>query len=270
MDPITGTNNAGVPQPGQAQPDPGQGGGGNELHQQFIQSVPEELREYAQQLVPHWDKHVQGKFTEHANYRKQWEPYEALGLTQHQPETLQEALALQAAFNDQAQLPDLYQQLGEYLEQNGLLQDPDPDPLGLGTSVEENPLYQTVTQMQQQMQQVSQFIQGFQQQQAAAQAEQFVNSQLEQIKAANPGLTDADVDAICTFALKYEGQDSVQRGFADYQALMGRAEQGLFQKKDGAPAPANSGGTAATRPQPIVSFEDAAAAAKERLLQSKQ
>lgn len=263
-----------IPDPSQPQagaPDPqSQGGGGNELHQQFIQSVPENLREYAQQLVPHWDKHVQGKFTEAANYRKQWEPYESLGLTNHQPQDLEQALALHAAINDPQQLPELYEQLGQYIEQNGLM--PDPDPLGLGGQPEyqDNPLYQTVTQMQQQMQQMGQFLQGFQEQQRMAQAEALVNSQLEQIKAANPGLTDADTDAICTFALKYDGQDALQRGFADYQSLMGRAEQGIFAKKDGAPAPANSGGTAATRPQPITSFEDAAAAARERLLQSRQ
>jgi hypothetical protein len=272
MDPITGQNYSGVPQPGgePTAPAPGQGGGGNELHEQFISSVPENLREYAQQLVPHWDKHVQGKFTEHANYRKQWEPYEELGLTQHQPEALQQALALQAAFNDQEQLPELYSQLGAYLEQNGLMgQNEQPNDFG-GAYDTNDPLVQTVTQMQQQMQQVSQFMQSFQEQQAQAQAAQFVNSQLEQIKQANPGLTDADTDAICTFALRYDGQDAVQRGFADYQALMSRAEQGIFEKKSEAPPPANSGGSASTKPEAIVSFADAAAAARERLTQSRQ
>src|SRR5215831_19817612 len=41
----------------------------NPLHADFINSAPENLRGYAEQLVPVWDKYVQEKFQEHARYK---------------------------------------------------------------------------------------------------------------------------------------------------------------------------------------------------------
>src|SRR4051812_41736955 len=41
----------------------------NPLHQDFINSAPEDLRPYAEQLVPVWDKYVQDQFQTHARYK---------------------------------------------------------------------------------------------------------------------------------------------------------------------------------------------------------
>ena len=241
-----------------------QGSQGNGLHESFISSAPEHLRDAARELVPYWDPYVQKQFTEHSQFRKSMEPYEQLGISDVDPQELQELLEFREILQDEDQFRQWYESIGE------LMGDPQAqqeiaDELGLPPE-----LLQTINETQQAVQALLQQQQAQAQQQALQQTAQEVRQELDALKKDNPNLTDEDEDFICTLALKYDTPDALQKGFQDYQKLMGRAEQGVFNSKtspDLRVAPV-SGGNSDTSTEPVTTFEQAARAARERLRQN--
>jgi hypothetical protein len=96
-------------------PENGNGSQGNGLHESFISSAPEHLRDAARQLVPYWDPYVQRQFTDHANYRKNWEPYEQLGVNELDPGELEELLNFREIIQDEDQFREWYDNVGQLL-----------------------------------------------------------------------------------------------------------------------------------------------------------
>src|SRR4051794_32708583 len=94
------------------------GSQGNGLHESFISSAPEHLRDAARELVPYWDPYVQRQFTDHANFRKSWEPYEQLGVNELDPGELEELLNFREIIQDEDQFRDWYNNVGELLGAN--------------------------------------------------------------------------------------------------------------------------------------------------------
>lgn len=242
------------------------GSQGSGLHESFISSAPEHLRDAARELTPVWDQYVQGKFTENADYRKQWEPYEQLGINQLEPNELQELLEFRDIVQDEDAFRQWHQDIGELLNPDGGQGEEDDE----FTDPAVKEMQGQLSQMQQMMQQMAQEREMQQQQQVLQQTAMEVRQELDSLKEKNPNLTEEDEDYICTLALKYDSQDAIQRGFQDFQKLMGRAEQGVFQNKTDPAlrvAPV-SGGNNDTSTEPVTTFEQAARAARERLRQS--
>jgi len=242
--------------------------GSNPLHEQFVSNAPEHLRDAARELVPHWDQYVQRQFTDHADYRKGWEPYEQLGINEVDPSDLQELLDFRNIVQDEDAFRQWHQDIGELMGVNS--QSPDEQFGGDEVDPVVQQMQQQMTQMQQMLGQMMQTEESRQQQQQLQQTAMEVRQELDDLKSKNPNLTDEDEDYICTLALKYDSSDAIQRGFQDFQKLMGRAENGVFnQKTDPAlrVAPV-SGGNNNTSVEPVTTFEQAARAARERLAQN--
>lgn len=241
------------------------GSQGNGLHESFISSAPEHLQDAARQLVPYWDPYVQRQFTDHANYRKGWEPYEQLGINDVDPQELQELLDFREILQDEDQFRQWYDSIGE------LLGDPEQQVQETAEEYGLPPeLMQTMQQMQSELAEMRQQREQEQQMQALNQTAAEVRQELDALKKDNPNLTEEDEEYICTLALKYNTPDALQRGFQDYQKLMGRAEQGVFQNHTDPSlrvAPV-SGGNQDTSAEPVTTFEQAARAARERLRQN--
>lgn len=249
---------------GGTQPNGSQGSG---LHEQFVSSAPAHLQDAARELVPHWDQYVQRQFTDAADYRKGWEPYEQLGINELDPQELQELLEFRDIVQDEDKFAEWYQNVGELMNPDGVEGDSEEDEY---TDPAVRQMQQQLSQMQQFMQQMAQDREQQQQQQVFQETAMQVRQELDDLKQNNPNLTEEDEDYICTLALKYDTSDAIQRGFQDFQKLMGRAENGVFnQKTDPAlrVAPV-SGGNNNTAVEPITSFEQAARAARERLRQT--
>jgi DNA repair ATPase RecN len=239
---------------------------GQGLHEQFVSNAPEHLRDAARELVPHWDQYVQRQFTDNADYRKQWEPFEQLGINQLDPGELQELLEFRDIVSDEDKFREWHRDVGELLggDENGAGEDEFDDPAL-------SQMKQQMDQMQQFMQQMAQDREMQQQQQAFQQTAMQVRQELDGLKKDNPDLTEEDEDYICTLALKYDSEDAIKRGFQDFQKLMGRAEQGVFKSKETDPslrvAPVG-GGNNDTSTEPVTTFEQAARAARERMRQN--
>lgn len=242
----------------------------NPIHEDFIKSAPEELRDAASQLAPVWDSYVQSKFQEAAEFRKQFE-----GLTQ---EDAQDYLAFKEIQQDPQKLVEWYNQWGTVLQQQhpDLFQQSDTteDDFGLYEDITQNPQFQ---QLQREIQAQNEWIQSQQQEASLRQADEYVSGELGKIKQDHPYLTDQDLDDICALANRYVPDDPsqetpddlIQRGFKDFQALIGRTERSLFEKKDNQPKPAQHGGGIANSAEPITDFAAAAEAARRLVIQSK-
>lgn len=246
---------------------------GNPLHEDFINSAPEELREAAAELAPVWDTYVQGKFTEAAEFRKQYEQYEGLPLDQLTPEGIQEVINFQQIANDPIALKAWHEQWDLSLRNDHPeLFDEEGEFLGGGTDPR---ITAELAQVKQQLQEQIDWRMGQDQTAAAQQATEFVNGQLDEIKKDFPTLSDDDVDNICVLATKYIPKDGTQppedfikQGFKDFQRIVGQTERELFTKKENQPAPAMHGGRSSTTPSPITSFEGANEAARRAILES--
>lgn len=244
----------------------------NPLHEDFINSAPEELREAAAELAPVWDTYVQGKFTEAADFRKQFEPYKDLPLDQLTPEDVQDYLTFKEIQADPDRLKAWHEQWDAQIraEHPELFAD---DGTYYG---ETDPQLQAeLRQTQQQLQEVLSWRQEQEQQRSADAAASYVNEQINTIKQDWPDLSDDDVDSICVLSSKYIPQDGtqppddfIQQGFKDFQRIVGQTERNLFTNKETQPKPAQHGGRPNTAPTPITTFEGANDAARRAILES--
>lgn len=246
----------------------GNEGAGSGLYAEALAGVPEQYRSYVEPHFKKWDQAVGPKLQEAAEYRKRWEPYEQLGVTNVEPQTLQELLSFHQVASDPEQFIQWYQTVGEQLRSEGLLQDQLPE--GLDDS--EPQADPEIESLKSEFEDFKQWRQQQEQERAMSEANNFLLTEMQQLQQANPNMqfTEEVQNAIYTFARNYADQDRencVKKGFADYQALLGQAEKGLFQQKTQAPAPAESGGVPNTSAPPITSFDDARKAALERFRQ---
>src|SRR4051794_10553003 len=160
---------------------PDQGSQGNGLHESFISSAPEHLQDAARQLVPYWDPYVQRQFGDHANYRKNWEPYEQLGVNEIEPSELQELLDFREIIQDEDQFREWYQNVGE------LLGDPEQETQEAADEYGLPPeLLQSIQGMQQELAQMREERQQQAQMQVLHQTAAEVRQELDGLKKQNP------------------------------------------------------------------------------------
>jgi hypothetical protein len=252
-----------VPAQGASAP---QDSGGSGLYAEALAGVPEQYRGYVEPHFKKWDQAVGPKLQEAAEYRKRWEPFEELGVHEMEPDTLKELLGFHQVASDPDQFLQWYQQVGEQLREEGLLDQEQPD------EQEEPQQDPEIQEIKSQFQEFQQWRQQQEQERAYNDANQFLSGELDKIRQENPNMEFSDEvsNAIFTFARNYadsDRQNCVKKGFQDYQNLIGTAEKGLFKSKSEAPAPAESGGVPNTGMPPVTSFDEAKRIGMERLRQ---
>jgi len=215
-----------------------------------LNAAPAELRPYLEAELKKYEGNITRKFQEAADYRKQWEPYETAGVNQVAPEELAELLQLREVFSDEDAFKEWWQSVGSELGYEG-----QPDPGAEDPFVADPDAGPNTEEIEAQVQQQSD-------QQRVAEAQTQIDQQLAQLKAEHGEFNE---DAVCQLALAYDGApDSITNAYADYQRLVGQAENGLVSGKMGQPDTPESGGGNAP-PEPITSFADAKTAALARM-----
>jgi hypothetical protein len=234
-----------------AQPAEGQGGGGGESggapYQSFLDRIQdEEARSIAEEGFKSFDSNVAKKFSEHAAYRKQWAPYEELGLRDTDPQMVQWAMQLaQAAQTNPQQFYEWVN--GDYASQYGLAQQQQPDEYG----GYEDPNQQLVQRMEQLEQMLSGVDGRFQQQemQAAQQdAMRMIEGQIAKIeKEAGDAFDREALEMVLphfteTAQTREELENAVPRAWEALQGLLNKTEQRTFAGKlNAGRAPEGSG-----------------------------
>lgn len=264
----------------------GQGGEGtsNAPYAEYLDRIPQELRDQVEPVFRDWDGQVTRRFQESSEQRKAWEPYEQVGVNQHDPQAVQWALQFMEASQ---QNPQAIQQWYEaYAKENGLQaaqpetpQQPQDLTLdeygGYDANALKTLLEQQLSPIQQEIQAMAQYRE--QQEQAARdqEAQQFVSNQLDELKAKHPDdFKDSSewgpekmIDRFAARYIETDPYNAVPRAFADYQAFRNEIQKSSWQNAADRPAPAEGGGMPNAAPEKL-SFSEAGKAAREFLAQS--
>jgi hypothetical protein len=250
----------------------------NELHKEFIESLPEDLREHATpELVEHWDKYVQDKFTANAEANKGWEPYTEINIAAEgddpqmvsvkdiPPEELAELLAFREVASNDDKFAKWYKDIGEL---RGVTETPPVvEDDGEYVDPELQELRQELADMRKWREEREAERAEQEQQDAAARSVEWVNGKIDEIKKTYTGdLTDDEVDYICALASRYPPtEDIVEKGFKDFLKIKGDTEKDFFEKKTKQPTTPETGGRSNTSTQAVTSYDDAGEAAKARI-----
>lgn len=259
------------PEPGAGQPSEGQAGTGapDVPYQEYLNRVPEEVRGDIAPIFHDWNSAANRRFEEHAQYRKQWEPWEQAGLNQYQPQDVQGALEL---LNDPQRLREWADQTyGPAQAQQQPQQPQDPyqelyqDPV---QQLDERlkPILDRIEQFDQRWQQMEQ-----QQQQAhvASVIESEIAKLREQHGSSLPEKVDLD-DIIHRFSQPHlqPGADPaqvVQNAWQDFQALQNQLSTHAIQQKVDQPRTPVTGGEADLSVEKPKSLAEANKAALEMI-----
>jgi hypothetical protein len=257
---------------GQPSAPEGQAEGTSGLYNEVLNGVPENLHSQVEPILKQWDSNVSKKFEEAAEYRKQWEPYEEMGVTQHEPERLQALLELGDVLDDPGLLQQWWKEVG--------------DELGYFDANEEEGSEDELLTPEQVQQMVAEAVSPInekltsqEQEQLVAQASEDISTRLDQlaekddslgkeIGKSDEGEPITGRDAVLQLALAYEDQENpIDKGYADYQRLIGHGEGSLFEKKVKQPGGAEGPGSPAG-PKQFTSFDEANESAMRKLEES--
>ena len=250
------------------QPDAGQGEGGQQSGGQpyadYLARVPDEVRGDIEPIFKDWNSHVNSRFQEHAEYQKQWKPYEEAGVTRYEPQDIQAAFQL---LQDPQQLRAWAdQQYGPVAPEPAA----EPDPYAF-----QDPSQQQFTELlskeigplREQLDQFTQWRQQLEQQQQEAQIDQQINAEMQALKEKHAASLPEDVrnnfeDIIQRFGWKYaepgaDPKQVVAKAWADFESLSNQLRSSAIQQKLDQPAPPEHGGQADVAPKPLGRGDDA-------------
>lgn len=245
------------------QPDPGQGGestGGGSPWADLLDRVPEDARGDFESRFRDWDSNYTRTSQEYSEHKKAWEPYEQAGVTQYPADQIPAAFNL---LNDPEQLKTWYEQTyGPLTPEQQQQQAPEADPYGFQDPAQqqlEQLLEQKLGPVSQQLEQLGQWRQQFEQQQHVAQIQSQLDAEINALKEQHGANLPEPVrenfeDIIERFGGKYaEAGDSpkqvVAKAWADWQNYANAIEKAVLQSKVDAPKPAEGGGVADVTPQ---------------------
>lgn len=237
-----------------------------------LSNVPDEQRPHIEPILQDVQRNVNSKFEQAADYRKQWEPYEELGVTDVDPALMEELIAIAQIADDEDALREWWQGLGS--ERGWTEDDFDSDD---DFDFEDDDDFST-DDLQKLQESIEKAIEAKtaplfekererEQERLLAEADREISAKLDQLKSE---YGEFDEQAVCKLALSYDGDDAIEKGFEDYKNLIKSAQDGVFESKSDAPAPPEGSGVADTTPADITSFADAKQAAVERIKANNQ
>jgi hypothetical protein len=253
------------------QPDEGQGGGGESAapYQEWLDRIPEEVREDVEPVFKEWDANVTRRFQENSQYREQWSPYEELGVNKLSPDEVQWALDFrQAAVENPQAVKEWYEQ---FAQANNLVEQavaPEPaettfDQYDPNAQLEQL-LKSQLEPLQKQLQEQAQWREQQEFSQRKAEADRFIEGQMSELRSKHPDAfadtsdygAEKMIDRFIGPYIESDPQHAVQRAFADYQALVNQVEKAALQVKADAPAPAETGGPPDVTPEKFSRIDD--------------
>jgi hypothetical protein len=264
----------------------GQGdeGTGNPAYAEYLTRIPEEARGAAEEAFRDWDARTTQRFQEAAELRKTWEPYQEAGVTRYDPAAVQWALSfMEASQANPAAVKDWYE---TYAKENGLQSAAPPPPQAEYPTLDEYGGYQdqglettlksALEPIQTQLEALTRFREQAEAQQAEAEAKQFVEGQMAELRDKNPDAfkdsgpygAEQMVNRLLPHYIDADPLNAVPRAFADYQAIVGQVEKNTLQSKVDAAPPPVGGGAINGAPEEIKTLADASERARAALQQS--
>lgn len=245
-------------------------GGAGELYD--MSTVPDELREHLEPIVKDIQGNVTRNFQEHAEQRKAWEPYQNLNLNDYEPEDLSNLLEFAEMANDPDQFRAWWESVGDdngWTDELNPIDDDDSDDDDLDDSddddgIDTQQLVETFKQMiDERVEPLQQDVQTRYEQELLSEASELLNERVEALKEEHG---EFDEEIVYTLALNHEGEpDALEKGLQDYQNLVNKIQADTLGGKVNSPSPPEGEGTPNTNGSLPISFDEAAAAARDRM-----
>lgn len=230
----------------------GEGGTGDSPFSEYLNRInDEEARAVAEEGFKHFDANATKKFQEHSSYRKQWEPFEEIGIRERDPESVKWALQVaELAQTDPAAFAKWAAENYGTPEETA----PEPldefalqDPQALEQLLEQR-LQQRLSPFEQQLQQMASQFEEQAQERAQQQAAQFLEGQIAELEKKHGDQFDRDAIELLlphfteSARTREDLEQAVPRAFEKLLELRSKHEKAALQAKVGAPAPAETGG----------------------------
>lgn len=241
------------------------------LYDAHLQNIPEEHREHVLPALQSLSKDFDQRFRDAADYRKQWEPYEQLGLNQYDPNELGQLIQWsQQVGNDPQALAEWVQHLVSQgvLDPNALNPQAQSPYEGLDQQQGQQDGFEDprVAMLEQQLQELSQWRQQQEQQATEQQIIQDAHRQFSQIESElGRGLTEGQKDAIYQLGVNKDGDDWIMQGYRLFQQLGAEAQKEFVANAEQRPQSPEKGTGAPEGAEPVRSFDTAKQMARERL-----
>jgi hypothetical protein len=264
----------------QSTPSPVQpeGQGGEETQQGSglydLESAPPEHRPFLEAELKKIEGNATKKFQEAAEYRKQWQPYEELGVTDVPPEQLQELLQLGQIAKDPEQFDNWLRYMAQergILSQEGEspedgAEEDDGEDIDLAEALQ--PLLEQM--FEQRLGPLQQSLAQQQQEQAVSQANQQLDQEFEKLSqefhlGELNGDQQHDIFALALPFAESGHEDPLRAGVERYLQITGQAQRSLVESKVDQPQAAVAGGQPNTAPEKVDGFSGAKQAALERM-----
>lgn len=264
------------------QPDEGQGGAGtaDAPYAEWLNRIPEEVRGDVEPVFKEWDANVTRRFQEASEYRKNWEPFEKVGVNKHDPAAVEWALQFYNAAQSNPQ--DIKEWYERYATENGLQAKSEvaaPEPAldefaGLyDTPNIEQILKQQLSPLQEQLQQLASWRENQERQAREQEALRMIEGQIADFRKKDPdafaGPGEQAIEKFIANYIETDPQHAVERAFNDWQTIRNQLEKETLQAKVNQPPPAESGGVPDGAPEQIRTLADANRVALERIRQSR-
>jgi hypothetical protein len=234
-----------------------------------LSAAPEELRPLLEAELKKVDANVTQRFMEHAEFKKKLGPLaEIEGLADVPPEDLKELMEFRELAGDEEQFESWWFAVGKEL---GFFDD-DGNPAEPGSNGNGEPAgglsEEKIAQLvQQAVGPLAERLEQFESQGQSEKAQQAATQEVEsQLAALREEHGEFDEKLVRRLARDYVSEpDFIRKGFEDMLRITGQAQSQLVGDKLDQPSPANRGGRPDTTTEPITTFDQAKAAALQRL-----
>lgn len=253
--------------------EPQGGEGSGSFVDDYLAQVPDDYRAHVEPYIRQVESNTNKRFQEHADYRKQWEPYESLDLSQYDPEGLGELLQFAQTMEDPAEFKNWWTQVGQ---QSGfiseLIGNNGDEEFETGETgfegLDADGLRDILSELLDEKVKPLQEREAEREQQAQIEA---ANNQIEQqLAALKQEHGEFDEQAVIRFAYGHAdtSDNPIAAGFKDYQNMVAQIETNTVNGRINQPAPPEQGGGPAnTGIEAPGSFSEASKMARERFAQ---
>jgi hypothetical protein len=232
-------------------------GQGQAPYAEYLDKLPEDIRGDVEPVFKDWDANVTKRFQEAAEFRKQWEPFQDLGLTDVPRDELENLIALrELAANDPEQFDSW---LAETARERGLIEgfEDSDDPYG----EQEDPLNPVMSELSE----LKAWKEQMEQEQRISEAMKVVDQQVSEAAAKHPDVPQELAEQFLASFAESDPQNAVSLAFEAAEKWMAQIQQGMVSDKLSQPEAAEQGQRSDSSPEQITSFAQASQAALQRL-----
>lgn len=244
------------------QPDAGQGGSNDSLYD--LESVPEDYRPHVERIAKEMEGNVTRKFQEAADQRKEWTPYEELGIKDYQPEDIEQLLQFAEIASDENLFKEWWKEVGsEYGFIDSIQGEVDDDDDFEDDDDDVDPQQLLDELLDQKLAPFLEKERQSEEQQLIEEAESQIESELKALKDEHG---EFDEDAVLSLALAHGDEDNpIAKGFEDYARIVGDTESNTITRKVNSPEPPEGPGKPNTHQPNPTDWNEVKDMARERL-----